>query len=828
MTTANRTTRTSSRRRGGIRWHLFQGQLVAVVPLGLLAALLLYLHWQAQEHERERSQIESVRLLAAAVDNALDSSAERLSILARLWASDAVDDRVLYAQTKEALAANADWSNILAFRADGTGVFRADEPFGMPVPPNERLAMWRPVLAERRPVVSDLFAAQRGLVVSVGVPVIESGVVTHFLVADLELHWYDKLLTRQGLPQGAVAALFDRNFKFVARSVEGEERRGQDPTRALVEDMQRGATEGLERYTNLNGTAVYTAWTFTRHGWGVGFATPSAPVANAFWMHLAVFGALWVVALLGGLAYAFAKARPIAASLESLEERADDLASGQRLTDLPGSGVEEVDRAVDALERASEALQSAMRERDRSLETERAARASSEAANRAKDEFLAMLGHELRNPLAAISNAVAIVKSAQRTSQQLDFAAGVIERQSETLKRLIDDLLDVGRAMTDKIVLTRTPLDLAACVRHVVGSLDAAGRLANRHLEIDAEPVWIGGDRLRIEQIVTNLLTNAARFTTGGGRITIRVAHEADDAVLEVADDGCGIAAEDLPRVFDLFFQGASSAERSSGGLGVGLTLVQRLARLHGGGAEAASAGRGRGATFTVRLPAAHAGQGRAPMAPSVEARESLTILLVEDNADARESLRMALELQGHEVLEAGDAQAALELLRRRRPEVAVLDIGLPGMDGYELARRLRTQFGRDLVLIALTGYGTASDERKALEAGFDRHLTKPIDVRDLARVLEQTHRRSSQSGSPVARLVAATGTALAAPGLRSTNGGTGTMTEAKKPKTKRDKSLTEHPIESGHRRPSEGGVGLDNSTPPVDPDHSPTSKTPA
>ena len=362
--------------------------------------------------------------------------------------------------------------------------------------------------------------------------------------------------------------------------------------------------EGLARYTNLNGTAVYTAWTFTRHGWGVGFATPTAPVDNAFWHHLRLFGFLWAAAMAAGVLYAFWKARPIAATLEALEDQAEHFATGQRLGSLPDSHVEEVNRVIVALEKASELLQTATRERDRSLDTEREARAQAEATSAAKDEFLAMLSHELRNPLAAIWTAAAIVKTPGRNAEQLEFACRVIDRQTRHLSRLLDDLLDVGRAMTGKIVLERTPVDLVAAARHVVEILQTTGRLADREIELDVAPAWVEGDQTRIEQILTNLVVNAATYTAPGGHIRVRVARQASDAVLEIADDGQGIALENLPRVFDLFFHGEATADRASGGLGIGLTLVQRLATLHGGDVTAQSAGRGTGATFTVRIPA--------------------------------------------------------------------------------------------------------------------------------------------------------------------------------------------------------------------------------
>ncbi len=726
-------------RRRGVRWHLVQLQLVSLVPIGLFTAALLYLHWQAQEHERQRAQIESVRLLAASVDYALDSTVERLAIFARLWASSGLSKEAIHAQAKESLTANAEWGSFFALDADGRGVFRADAPLGALMPSGPPFAQWAPVFEERRPVVSDLFFREDTGVhsVAVGVPVIRGGAVSHVLIALLDLRWYDLLLKRPGEPADAVAGLFDRKFVFVARSVEGEERRGKDPSEGFV-DAMKSKPVGLARFTNLNRTAVYTAWAFSRHGWGVGFATPSAPVDNAFWRYLLLFGFLWAAAMGVGVLYALAKTRPFVGALETVEAQAEYVAAGGRIESLPDSRVDEVNRALGALERASARLQATTRERDRSLETEREARAAAEAANQAKDEFLAMLGHELRNPLAAIANATAIVRGAGRTPEQLDFATGVIERQSRHLQRLIDDLLDVGRVMTGKIHLERVPVDLAASARSVVQS---TGRLAGRRVEVDAAPVWVQGDQTRIEQILTNLLANAARHTRADGRIRVSVAREGDDAVLVVSDDGQGIAPENLGRVFELFFQAEATADRATGGLGIGLTLVKRLARFHGGDVTAASGGRGQGATFTVRLPAIAGPPAAADRRAPAAAGPAETILVVEDNADARESLCLALELRGHRVLPAADGAAALEVLERERPRVAVLDIGLPGMDGYELARRMRAAMGDAIVLVALTGYGAAQDGAEAAKAGFDRHLIKPVDVEELVRVLAETRR---------------------------------------------------------------------------------------
>jgi signal transduction histidine kinase/ActR/RegA family two-component response regulator len=512
--------------------------------------------------------------------------------------------------------------------------------------------------------------------------------------------------------------------------------------------MKRSA-EGIGRYTSLNGDTVFTSWTPSRHGWSVAFATPSAPVYSAFRNYLTVFGALWLLAVGAGIGFAVFKGRRIAGALESLEARAVHLGAGRPLTGLEASQVKEVDHALAALGQASAALEAATQQRNAALEVEREAREAAEAGSRAKDEFLAMLGHELRNPLAAITNAAAIVKSRRSTPEQVEFAGNVVERQSQHLKRLIDDLLDVGRVMTGKILLEREPLDLADSARHVASTLETAGRLAQRHLAVEAQPAWVSGDPTRIDQIVTNLLVNAATYTAPGGRIRLRVAREGGHALLEVSDDGRGIEPETLSRVFELFFQGNATVDRSRGGLGIGLTLVQRLVELHGGSVHAYSAGLGRGAVFTVRLPGAAAPATTQRPTALAELASPREILIVEDNADERRSLRMALELQGHRVLEAADGAAALVLLREHAPQVAILDIGLPdGIDGYRLAELARREHGRELLLIALTGYGADTDKHRAIAAGFDRHLTKPADPDALAQAIQSARRPPGSSAA--------------------------------------------------------------------------------
>ncbi|HEX6080388.1 MAG TPA: PAS domain S-box protein [Methylomirabilota bacterium] len=385
----------------------------------------------------------------------------------------------------------------------------------------------------------------------------------------------------------------------------------------------------------------------------------------------------------------------------------------------------------------TERLEHEARAREAQEEAQAQARAL-RAEARAKDEFLAMLGHELRNPLGTLSNAVAVLErlGGEETMRHL---VAIIGRQTAHLAHLVDDLLDVARAASGKIELALRPVELHALAGRCVDALAQAGRTARHEVRREGEAVHVQGDPARLEQVVNNLLDNALKYTPPGGRLTISTARADDAAVLQVRDTGQGIRTDLLGRVFDLFVQEPQSLDRSRGGLGLGLALVKRLVELHGGSVAAWSAGPGQGSEFTVRLPAVAVPQAQAD---AMEARARQThpprrVLVVEDSPDARQSLRMLLEMAGHQVETCEDGPAGLATIGAFRPHVALIDLGLPGMDGYAVARELRSRPETKAIrLVAVTGYGQAEDRRRALAAGFDQHVTKPVDASMLDELL--------------------------------------------------------------------------------------------
>ncbi len=352
-------------------------------------------------------------------------------------------------------------------------------------------------------------------------------------------------------------------------------------------------------------------------------------------------------------------------------------------------------------------------------------------SDRRKDEFLATLAHELRNPLAPLRNALEVLRIAGGDARQSARAHAIMERQLQQLVRLTDDLLDVSRITRNRIELRRERIDLRAVLQSAIDTtqplIDAAAHVLT--LDAPSAPIWVDADFTRLAQAFANLLNNAVKYTPRSGRIDVVLAASATRATVVVRDTGVGMSPEALPRIFDMFMQSAESLDRSRGGLGIGLTLARRLIELHGGAIEGESEGPGFGSTFTVELPVMAAATTPAPAPNSRRrGRGRRRILIAEDIPDAAETLRMMLDLMGHQVMVAADGIQAIALAKAFRPEIALLDIGMPRMDGCDAARAIRKELGQSVLLVAVTGWGQEEDQRRAREAGFDHHLTKPAE----------------------------------------------------------------------------------------------------
>jgi signal transduction histidine kinase len=450
-----------------------------------------------------------------------------------------------------------------------------------------------------------------------------------------------------------------------------------------------------------------------------------APIAQALHTGL-LYGAL--VAAAGTLAV-HAIARRITRPLRRVSEAAARIASGDYSAEVAVTSRDELGLLSDSFNEMTHAIRARVAERD-------AAETALREADRRKDNFLAILGHELRNPVGAITAGMRMLKETDGEATNPGVRE-VIERQTGNLTRLVDDLLDVARISTGRIELRRAPVRVHDLINHAVETVKSAIEARHHRLKIElleGPPLWANVDATRLEQVLANLLANAAKYTQNGGRISISERHENDEAVIVVCDNGIGMTPESLNKIFKLFTQVESSLHQRTGGLGVGLSLSRELVELHGGELTAYSPGRGCGSEFTLRLPTIAPPSERAPelAAPAPAPIGRRRILLVDDNEDTARLLSGLLARRGHEICVAYDARAALEAVQSFAPEVFLLDIGLPEMDGYELARRFRAQGAHHQLFIAISGYAQEGDRASAHQAGFDYHLAKPVDIDEL------------------------------------------------------------------------------------------------
>ena len=488
---------------------------------------------------------------------------------------------------------------------------------------------------------------------------------------------------------------------------------------------------------------MITAWEKLPFGWTVAIGIPSSTYVSSFAKSIVALAALGFVLLAVAVLGVVSFSRRVRRELVEISGQTHRLSSGERLPARRFT-FRELDDVYGAMRDASQRLAELVGSLRNSEAVARERLAALEHGDQRKDAFLAMLAHELRNPLAPIRTAAETLRVQPSDPRTIARAREVIARQVLHLSRLVDDLLDVSRITRGKIVLHPILLDLRTLVSV---SVHTAMALAVHRQQVIAweeplEPIWVEGDLVRLTQVVDNLLSNALKFSASNGRVDVWLKTDDGHAVLTVHDQGVGIAPELLERVFDMFVQGDESLERTSGGLGLGLTLVRELARLHGGDVKVTSEGRGRGATFTVRLPL----RTRTPdhvVVPLETAPQRLheargRVLVVDDNHDAADALAWILEPL-HEVQIAYDGRAAVERAQTFHPDVVLLDIGLPVLNGYQVAEELRKSAETsNCVIIAITGYGQASDRERALQSGFDFHLVKPAEPTQVLRMIDE------------------------------------------------------------------------------------------
>ena len=623
-----------------IRTHLVLLVCAVLLPVLVFAAVLTGLFWLQHRANFDQRYLDRVRAVRLALDTEIEASIRVLEALEFTSGIDSLELSEFAGKARRVLISQPSWSAIVL--ADSTGkwileVGREKDSVAHGALDSNTFAR---VMATHAPAVSGLVRLPDGrYVTEIADPVIRRNSLTHVLVAYIDASFWLEFLGRVKLGTGAAMTLLDQDGIVIARTLNHEQRLGQRAVPTLYE-KSRELTEGAYRYIGPEGQWFYSAHSRSAAtGWTVATGVPRDRVEAAL-----RGSTLWMIGtalLTGVLAIFFAVvlgrriADPVAglaASVRALTRRDAVAAPAPH-----ASGIDEVENVARVFEEARALLQEREQALNEALEGEQQARTAAEAANRGKDEFLAMLGHELRNPLSVIANAVTVMDRAGSDVAAAARSREMVTRQITHLRQLVNDLLDVARVTMGKIILNTRALDLAKIARRSIAVLQDAKRLTSHQIDAELAEAWVAADETRIEQILVNLLENAVKYTPPGGRIRVRVRPDKRTAVLEISDTGLGIAPNLLPHVFDIFTQGERTLDRSQGGLGLGLTLVRRLAELHHGRVTAASDGLGRGATFTVVLPRIEtpADAAEPPPANPLTVRR-LRVLGVEDNADGR------------------------------------------------------------------------------------------------------------------------------------------------------------------------------------------------
>ena len=737
-----------------IRAYLALMVAAILVPIIVFLTISLNMLLKAEREAALKGVREIARTALVSVDRELTNTESAVRMLATSNHLARGDFDQFYDKARYADKIGATWTALLD--EHGKVLLTTSVPYGTPMP-ETRVERIPRVIEGGVPQISNLVrgVVQKQLLVVVDVPVTTTSGIRYVISQGFRVEHFTRVLNQVNAPPAWLAGVFDRDGVTIAQNTSTFALQRGD-AKADLREAIRSKTVGVIRNVSDGQVKLYTVLERSAlSGWTVAVGVPEAEIEaaarGALLMSILGLGAAIACAAVAGLFFA----RRLSASIHRAAQSAHALARGDELSQSASaaSGVVEVDAVQAAIVAAAQVVHREKRSRQLAEDqrailfaSEHQARTMAEQQNRAKDEFLAMLGHELRNPLAAIVNAAGVMGLQGMSAASAARASEIIVRQSGHLTRIVDDLLDVGRVHSGKILLERRTLRLDTLVVTYAASLCESVRGAQHAISIATEPVWVDADPTRIEQIIANLLDNAIKYTPAGGRIHLAVRVENDDALLAVSDTGIGIPAKLMPHVFDLFVQGDRALDRAQGGLGVGLALVRRLAVMHGGRVSVRSDGPGLGSTFELWLP--RVAPGVLETVPPVAAATSRQrVLLIEDNPDGREMMAMMLEAQQYEVVTAVDGVEGLRLAGEQRPDIALVDIGLPGIDGYEVARRMRADPAMCAVrLVALTGYGQESDRVRALEAGFDAHLVKPVDMHLLMEVLE----RAEAAADPV------------------------------------------------------------------------------
>lgn len=719
-----------------LRKSLFKLAAIGLIPLAIVGTWGIGTTISQQEREMERSALDLSRALALAVNAELDSIVGSLRTLSYTAALNAHDTKQFYEIAQKAVKEKQTWSAVILTDAEGQVIFKTVLPFGEARGRVIDPKSLQQVIQSNAPAVGPIAMGQMsGYAFPMRVPVIVDGRLSYILTAAIKPDRILEIVRRQNVPDSWTISVFDHEGNRIARSKDHEKTIATKATPSLVALMAQGTLEGTGTAKTLEGDVSITGYSkLTDYNWSVVVGIPTAELRAATYRTLGIYAFGILVSLALCTLLAIRLSRKILDSLETVRNQAVLFEQGKQV-DLVQSPYPEIDALASALRSASLERTGVERERERLLASLTEALARAEEASEAKDQFLAILGHELRNPLAPMVTILHLMELRGDTAMSRE--RQIMSRQVAHMKRLVDDLLDVSRITQGRLEMQNEEVSLTAVIEQAMEAVASLPSATGISVQLPETPVWLRGDMSRLVQAITNLLTNALRFDPSGN-ISLAAATEGAGVRITVSDHGAGMSNEALARIFEPFYQGPQQLARASGGLGLGLAIVRHIVERHGGTVSAASGGPGKGSTFEILLPTCAQPSTPDDDSEPPESEHLGRIAIIDDNVDAATTIAEALRIAGHDVCIGHTAAQGLRLVDEFNPDIAILDIGLPDMDGFELAQSIRSQKkewkGR---LIALSGYGQKTDKVKAAHHGFEAHLTKPASIAELLAVTE-------------------------------------------------------------------------------------------